>query len=274
MSHIFLSPHLDDAILSCGGVLAHLLAQQQAVTVITLFAGLPDPAAPSSDFARYQHQSWGLMEEAYRLRQSEDQAALARLGLTPHWLPWLDAIYRGANDGSAWYYTSNEALFGPIHPAETNLPGALAETVTLYRQKNQPDLTDPLTVYLPLGIGNHVDHQLARQTAPIWPAQGHTVLFYEDYPYIQRHPDQLAPAQKACQALLPAGQTLRPVLRHFSAQTLAQKIEVIAAYRSQMDILFHGPEEMARLVTAFALETGQGQPAERLWAIATNRNTL
>ena len=266
MIHIFLSPHLDDAVLSCGGILAQLSARGETVAVITLFAGRPDPATPLSDFARSQHQSWGLIEEAYRLRQSEDQAALARLGLTPRWLPWLDCIYRGVAAEQAWYYTTNEALFGPLHPAEADLPAALAQSVRQYLQANLP-ATGPLTFYLPLGVGNHVDHQLARQTAPFWPAQGHTVLFYEDYPYIQRDPDQLAPARNVCQAMLPAGQTLRPVLRPFSDQTLAQKIEAIAAYRSQMDILFHGPEEMARLVTAFALKTGQGQPAEKLWEI-------
>ncbi|RME47453.1 MAG: hypothetical protein D6796_07665, partial [Caldilineae bacterium] len=114
--HIFLSPHLDDIPLSCGGLLAQLTRRRQPVTVITLFAGLPEADAPFSPFARQHHQRWGNLQIAYRTRRAEDEAALSLFGLRPVWLSFLDAIYRGQPDAGQWYYTTDETLFGSPHP--------------------------------------------------------------------------------------------------------------------------------------------------------------
>ena len=39
MTHVFVSPHPDDAALSCGGLIATLRAQGEPVALLTIFSG-------------------------------------------------------------------------------------------------------------------------------------------------------------------------------------------------------------------------------------------
>ena len=57
---IYLSPHLDDVALSCGGQIHQLTHRPggQEVLIVTLMAGVPPPG-PVSAFAREQHVAWG-----------------------------------------------------------------------------------------------------------------------------------------------------------------------------------------------------------------------
>jgi LmbE family N-acetylglucosaminyl deacetylase len=61
---IFLSPHPDDAALSCGGTISQLSKNDQHPIVITLFGGNRSAATPLSDFARGLHARWQLTDEA------------------------------------------------------------------------------------------------------------------------------------------------------------------------------------------------------------------
>ncbi len=61
MTHIFVSPHPDDAALSCGGLIATLRELGQAVTIITVYSGGP---GASSDQTDYQRQALGFGTKA------------------------------------------------------------------------------------------------------------------------------------------------------------------------------------------------------------------
>ncbi|MHA1303522.1 MAG: PIG-L deacetylase family protein [Candidatus Heimdallarchaeaceae archaeon] len=50
MDHIFLSPHLDDAVASCGGLIAKLVEQGNKVIVATFFTKSPDLSKIPSKF--------------------------------------------------------------------------------------------------------------------------------------------------------------------------------------------------------------------------------
>jgi len=73
---IFLSPHLGDAVLSCGGMIYQLAQAGQAVQVITILAGDPSPA-PLSPFAQSLRDRWQADPAA---RRGEDVKALTLLG--------------------------------------------------------------------------------------------------------------------------------------------------------------------------------------------------
>ena len=76
---IYLSPHLDDAVFSCGGRIALQVRAGRRVWVVTVCAG--SPGGPLSDYAQVLHTYWGLAEtDAPAARREEDRAALARLG--------------------------------------------------------------------------------------------------------------------------------------------------------------------------------------------------
>jgi LmbE family N-acetylglucosaminyl deacetylase len=58
-AHVYLSPHLDDAVLSCGGLIHRQVRAGQPPLVITLFSGQPAADAHVSAFTQSQHTRWG-----------------------------------------------------------------------------------------------------------------------------------------------------------------------------------------------------------------------
>lgn len=249
--HLYLSPHFDDAVLSCGGLIAQQTGQGQRVVVVTLCAGAPPPG-PVSAFAEFQHQRW-LAEhpgaDPVSLRQAEDRAACTILGAEPVYLDDLDCIYRRGSDG-AWLYDSEESLWGPLHPGDdtTALTAELASLIEGLK---------PAVIYAPLAAGNHVDHQRARRVAEAWLLDGMPVLFYEDFPYVERGETLWYALNRPAPG---------PWLRLPQALTAGQaqiKQQAAACYASQLDVLFKG-QTNARIYAYLAFAGAPGL-AEVLW---------
>ncbi|MRR32548.1 PIG-L family deacetylase, partial [bacterium] len=93
MQWIYLSPHLDDAVLSCGGMIAEQASGGDSIQIWTICAGAP-PAGRLSPFARKLHQRWGTGRDAIKVRRLEDRAACQRLGAVSRHFPIPDCIYR------------------------------------------------------------------------------------------------------------------------------------------------------------------------------------
>ncbi len=239
---VVLSPHLDDAALSCGGAIHKWTAAGEPVLVITLMAGDP-PAGEFSPFAHYQHASWGLPpREAYAARRAEDLAAMRVLGAEYLQLDFLDCIYRRGPAG--WFYQSDEEIFGAVHPADE----PLADRLTAALQKLE-SLAAGATVYAPLGVGNHVDHQLVRRAAEAWRGRG--LCYYEDYPYAETA--DLRPAS--------AVRGLSPCTVPLTEADLDAKVEAIGCYVSQIPMLFGTLMQMEISVRLFS------QVLSKMWAI-------
>ncbi|HFC11960.1 MAG TPA: hypothetical protein ENJ56_03875, partial [Anaerolineae bacterium] len=62
-TYIFLAPHLDDVVLSCGGQIAQYTQAGETVLIVSITAGNPslDNLPP---FAQAHHISWALDEDA------------------------------------------------------------------------------------------------------------------------------------------------------------------------------------------------------------------
>lgn len=246
--HIVLSPHLDDAPLSCGGAIHRWAAAGEPVLVVTLMTGDP-PAGPLSPFADYQHAAWDVSAaEAFAARRAEEAAALQELDADWRHLGFLDCIYRRNETG--FFYTSNEAIFGAIHPADASLVDALSKRLAAL------ELSAPgAAVYAPLAIGNHIDHQLVRQAAGRW--RSRDLLYYEDYPYAGR---------LGAQTDAPQTPSLRIPLARADMEA---KIRAIGRYRSQMNMLFGNAAQMESDVWAFGRRTADGDGwAERFWQLS------
>jgi hypothetical protein len=115
------------------------------------------------------------------VRRAEDARAVARLGAEA--LVWSlpDAIYRLHPATGEPLYTDNDQLFGQLSPAEAPLVAELAAQMGALPPAGR--------IVAPLVLGNHVDHQLVRAAAEKAFA---SLYYYEDYPYVQRHPASLA----------------------------------------------------------------------------------
>lgn len=254
--HIYISPHLDDAALSCGGAIASQVAAGEPALVVTLLAGdAPDPQSPDaalsgslSPFAVELHARWGLGAAPMAGRRAEDRLALEALGASALHLPFLDAIYRTGPDGRP-LYPSREAIFGPLHLSEERLVDELAQALAA--------LPPAARVYAPLGVGGHVDHILARLAVERWHPAQTGLWYYEEYPYAE------APEQTA-RAL--GGRAWREHLVPLTAADLQAKVEAIARYTSQINSLFADVADMRDRVRAQAARVAHGQGyAERFY---------
>ncbi|MCS6964342.1 PIG-L deacetylase family protein [Thermoflexus sp.] len=238
-----LSPHLDDAVLSCGGTLHRARREGHPVEVITVFAG--DPLLPLPPFAQVLHDLWGGGENAMAMRRAEDGQALALLQATPiHW-GFPDTIYRRDARGQP-LCLDREDLFRPPHPDEAAWIERIQEALAALPWE-EGDL-----LLAPLALGGHVDHRLVRMAVEGWRCSGILWGFYEDFPY----------AEWEGFSGLPDGLFHRVEL---TDEDLQIKAQAIRAYRSQWPIFFTTEEEILERIRAYALRVGEGIPAERFW---------
>ena len=119
-ARFLLSPHLDDAVLSCGGLIARWINRGYDVTVLTIFAGDPPPG-PLSPFAQELHSRWDQADGAVASRRAEDRIACGRLGASVAHLAFPDALYRRSAAGDPLY--PNEALGFWWNPTGRRPPG-------------------------------------------------------------------------------------------------------------------------------------------------------
>src|SRR5262249_55062527 len=115
-------------------------------------------------------------------------------------------------------------------------------------------------IYAPLGVGNHVDHQLCCSAADRLAQRKVNIKFYEDVPYVTQ-PGALQVRQAAL------GTTMEPELVEISG-TLSVKIEAIRQYASQVPSIFGSEERMRQTLRDYhgsLRRTYPGIMIERCW---------
>jgi LmbE family N-acetylglucosaminyl deacetylase len=214
MAVAVLSPHLDDAVLSCWHVLAH----PGDAIVVNVFAGAPASLDGPAWWDRYTGATDSL--ERVRERIEEDRRALALAGRTAVYLDLLDAQYRRAGEEPA----------PPTAQLECMLPGGAR-------------------VYAPAAFANHPDHALVRAAALELRTRGFVVFLYADLPHAKLHgwpawvTGRRAPAGKDLAGAMwdywLAGTGISPAEMVASVHALdpdshARKLEAVRAYRTQL----------------------------------------
>lgn len=181
---LYLSPHFDDTVLSCGGNIHRRVGRGERVVVVTVCAA--PPPNDLSPFAQSLHARWGALQlpEGFNPsgslpfdRAQEDREALKRLGAEWVHLNYHDCIYRRAE--GRWLYDSEESLWGEVSPLEMFLVDELAKTFN-----DVARLKPTAEVWSPFAIGDHVDHKLVKLAASAWRKKsGWRFRYYADYPY-------------------------------------------------------------------------------------------
>lgn len=240
---VYLSPHLDDAALSCGGQIHRRVRRGERVLVVTAFTGDLPPEPLSDGAAKILHYMGLEPEEAMEVRRREDLEACDELGAeVEHW-PLLEVIARRSSGGEAHYPT-----FGSIF-AEPKAEDAAAVAGELEARLRA--LPAASAVVAPLGVGGHVDHRLLRDAAVrvFGPAVGR----YEDFPYVRTF--------RALSRTLGRRSRWRSESIPLDRSDVDAKIRAVAAYRTQVGPLFRGVRRMPRAVRRYARKIG----GERLW---------
>lgn len=252
---LFLSPHLDDAVLSCGGTIHQLTAQGEAVTVLTTMAGDPPDPLPDTPIVADLHQRWQAGYSPVATRRHEDENAVSKLGARAvHWRLG-DCVYRTAQrDGqTVALYPSEDSLWGAIQADDPALEAL--------RSARIPAAT---TVYAPLGSRHHVDHRIVRDWG-LWlkvqnPALN--LIFYEEYPY---EVDAIMELEQALAYFSP--QPMRLETHLLGEVDVVVKIGAIACYKSQISTFWSGIADMEARTRQSMTAAGEGVPAERFWQL-------
>lgn len=239
---LFLSPHLDDVVFSCGGLLAQLGDAGWRTVLATAFTrSVPGPTG----FALECQTSKGLPAslDYMALRRDEDRVAATLLGVHDlHWLDLPEAPHRGYHDAPA--------LFGPVLDGD-EVWRPLAARIQALLDDLQPTL-----VLAPQGLGSHVDHR-QMITALLTLLRPPGLTFYRDTPYAIRNqsarPDVRLSGLSGCAAGIAAG--------------LGRKVAASCAYASQVGFQFGGAAALDQALRAFASSEGGGSPAERFLGV-------
>jgi LmbE family N-acetylglucosaminyl deacetylase len=230
---LVVSPHLDDAVLSCG----HFLLTQTSVVVATVFAGNPGPGT-LSDWDRQCGFTDG--DDPVVTRWREDREALTLVGAEPRHLEFLDSAYRAArsaNDG-----------------------GVVSAGQIAKRLGDVVDALAPARVLIPLGL-LHPDHEMTHDAGALLltPSTDVELWAYKDLPYGEAYPDAVS---TKLETLRSGGIAARPMPAALPHHADAKR-DAVGCYASQVSavrdslgaeawesIFLPGSEQFWQLTTA------------------------
>lgn len=229
---VFLSPHLDDAVYSCGGLIHELVTKGFSVEVWTIFTADP-PEGNLSTFAQSLHARWKEKSNPSWIRREEDKHALDLLGAACRHLSYPDCIYRRNAQTNEPIITKDEDLFSKDYVIENNL------ILNLYKELQ---LRLPLNadIVCPLSMGGHVDHRVTRMAAE---QLKRSLWFYADYPYAAKDPSSV-------NDFLP--DHAEAEVQEFSPAGIDAWLKAIACYPSQTSSFWNSLDEMDQSVRVYA----------------------
>jgi LmbE family N-acetylglucosaminyl deacetylase len=245
---VAVSPHIDDAILSAGGLLARAGRTGASVDVVTAFAGVPG-AGELSPVAKEIHGLCGLPADASAVtrRLHENINAVAELGASSRSADFLDSIYRLRADGS-WLCGSGQDMFALDLSPEPALRSDLIEFVD-----RTCELLDPDVLLTCAAVGGHVDHRHTRTAVQAVARRRHVKTFlWEDLPYAIGVP--------RCEP----GTGLRRVECPVGRDDWSAKVKGVSAYASQLRMLWPDSDWRADLERHAISGI---QPVEVLWEV-------
>jgi LmbE family N-acetylglucosaminyl deacetylase len=200
--------------------------------------------------------------DAMAIRRAEEERYAFLVESSVVFLDLPDAVFRG--------YQGDEQLLGAVR-GDDDPPYEIIrrEVVRL----------EPQMVYFPLGVGNHVDHQLVREVGLAmlgesrrWVMPGPSFVgrlsFYEDFPYAWWH-DFEGPSDGGGLGVdLPSGVALEAQYSDIT-DVLERKAAGVRLYASQIQRLFDSDQglldDLAGYHARVALAGGVPGYAERYW---------
>lgn len=153
---LYVSPHADDVGFSASGQVARDVASGLRVAVLTVFE-MPE----GSPFGAFGERA---------TRRAEDEAFAALAGVERISAGFDDAIARRPR------YRSPSRILAPLPEDERPLVEAVRERIQSFVRDGCK------RVIAPMGIGEHVDHQIVHEAART--LTGADVAFYEDTPHV------------------------------------------------------------------------------------------
>lgn len=222
---LYISPHYDDAIYSNGGLIQLLKKSRKKISILTVFT--------KSKWAPYVVN----VDDINSLRRTENDIACERLKCNTIDLDFPDSSARGYK---SHLVSRSNCRNDKIFPSVSK---SLKRTI----EKHNPDC-----IFLPLGIGNHIDHLMVQES--IIKNFSINCYLYEELPYVSWY--ELEYISWKIEKLLNSAseELILNISPHFE-----QKLKLMQIYKSQT-----GEEELFA-ARWHASRINKGQFVERIW---------
>jgi LmbE family N-acetylglucosaminyl deacetylase len=209
MRHVFISPHLDDAVFSASNYITKLKHNKNNTLVITVFTNFGQPPLNSDATKFIKDCHFNSLNQFQTKRLAEDRQAMKLLSTSYLHLGFTDALFRHKNLKSVFS--------GKIPFSDKIL------SIRIYKKLKKLIKANDL-LYAPLGIGNHLDHLITHNLVKRFKNQ---TRFWTDQPYISKPANK-----KALKQLLPK------LSLSFSVANHPQKLKAMKCYPSQLNYFF------------------------------------
>jgi LmbE family N-acetylglucosaminyl deacetylase len=171
----FISPHLDDSIYSCSSLIRKL-SYLKKCEVITIFTSDPDiTLIDQLNFGFFIKEK--RIRAFPKLRRKEDISACKMVGASYTHLNFTDAISRSGFKFNQKNYVYNSSNPKKFHMDSMELLFEIERSLKSIINKSNLDC-----FFLPLGIGNHIDHIITNLSLKNL-MKGDNLFYYEDFPY-------------------------------------------------------------------------------------------
>jgi LmbE family N-acetylglucosaminyl deacetylase len=221
---VFVSPHLDDAMLSAGGLIDYLSDKTKVIVVSVFTANSPAPYTYSA-----QHMlkivDFRNFDEFYVARRAEDAQAVKSAGAEVVHLDFVDAITRKKQSAGTLAKWLGKFLPEFMHVYPIYRLNILGGKISKHDQGLMTDLAAKLKevaatypnaqVFGPAGVGNHVDHLIVSQVCK---QSFGNMIEWLDYPYSQKEQVSKSPS--------------------FSWDDVNKKTDLMRIYKTQYASLF------------------------------------
>lgn len=231
----FVSPHLDDAVLSAGGLIAHF-SKHTKVEIVNVFSQASEPPYTLSGKTNLKQHGYTDAVRLFEDRKKEDRAAFAHIGKETIDLGFVDGLWRKIEKPAFWRRAIGYLLPEILHVHPTFALHITRDRIPkhdeqlMFRIENElKKLTSSYKefyIFCPLALRRaHIDHFIVREVCL---NAFENVILWEDYPYNDRMNG----------VITYTGISPRELFRWDGEKDIKKKM--ISAYTSQVPGLFPG----------------------------------
>lgn len=227
LSYLFISPHLDDALLSCGGLISEL-APKAELTIATVFTHAHNYPSSLSIRRFLRLSGYGDSEELFALRRQEDKKINSELGVKTIHLGFIDGLYRliPKCGGLLGQVIPETRFIYPIYSWQLKrgrVSGWDQPLITQIEEELLKLIEPNMVVFAPSAIGNNMDHKIVRLACEkVFPE----CILWSDFPYNMWRNQYLIEVADS----------------GYKTQkwdnNLSRKVELIKKLKTQMNLLF------------------------------------
>jgi len=221
-SFIFISPHLDDAILSCGQLVIDLRKLNKDIIIITVFTKASAKTVTPQAKSFLAACGYANPQKLFKDRQKEDSRVAEYLGIKIKHLGFTDAAWRNNGNKKPIYPNEISQFSGNVSRKDRILINKISSRINSLIRKQK----GKYLILAPLSVGGHADHVIIQKVVY---GLHHSKLFWEDFPYNTN--------RESLKKFSPQNKAFKRFFKLYHLR-FSEKERAIRFYKSQIKSLF------------------------------------